>query len=187
MPESNITKNALAASMKKLMSNKPFAKISVSDICEDCGMNRKSFYYHFKDKYDLVNWIFYKDFICGLDPASYDSEWELFDDLCVYFYGEREFYKNALEIEGQNSFREYFREAVEPILRHFMSDELEEEEGRTFYLAFFCEGFLAAIMNWLAEGFQIPPEVFLDTVHQIIETLAERVLRAERGGSSKTE
>ena len=59
MSDSNLTKNALAASMKKLMREKPFDKISVSDICIDCGINRKSFYYHFRDKYDLVNWIFY--------------------------------------------------------------------------------------------------------------------------------
>ena len=41
MADSNITKNALAVSMKKLMEKKPFSKISVGDICEDCGMNRK--------------------------------------------------------------------------------------------------------------------------------------------------
>ena len=47
MADSNITKNALAVSMK-LMEKKPFSKISVGDICEgDCGINRKSFYYHF--------------------------------------------------------------------------------------------------------------------------------------------
>ena len=67
MADSNITKNALAVSMKKLMEKKPFSKISVGDICEDCGMNRKSFYYHFRDKYDLVNWIFYVDFIERMD------------------------------------------------------------------------------------------------------------------------
>ena len=55
MPDANITKSALASSMKRLMKEKPFTKISVIDICEGCGMNRKSFYYHFKDKYDLVN------------------------------------------------------------------------------------------------------------------------------------
>ena len=47
MPDANITKNALASSMKKLMKEKAFSKISVIDICEGCGMNRKSFYYHF--------------------------------------------------------------------------------------------------------------------------------------------
>ena len=44
--------------LKGLMAEMPFEKINVSQICERCGMNRKSFYYHFKDKYDLVNWIF---------------------------------------------------------------------------------------------------------------------------------
>ena len=56
MPDSNITKNALASAMKSLMERKSFSKISVGDICELCQMNRKSFYYHFKDKYDLVIW-----------------------------------------------------------------------------------------------------------------------------------
>jgi len=44
MPDSNITKRALAQTMKDLMAERPFAKISVGDICERCGMNRKSFY-----------------------------------------------------------------------------------------------------------------------------------------------
>ena len=70
MSEANVTKNALAASMKKLMRMRPFEKISVSDICNDCGINRKSFYYHFRDKYDLVNWIFYVGFIEELNRAK---------------------------------------------------------------------------------------------------------------------
>ena len=63
MPDANITKSALARALKRLMAEKDFQKISVTDICEKCGMNRKSFYYHFKDKYDLMNWIFYTEFI----------------------------------------------------------------------------------------------------------------------------
>ena len=61
MADSNITKNALAAAMKKLMREKKLSKISIADICGECGMNRNSFYYHFRDKYDLVNWIFYTE------------------------------------------------------------------------------------------------------------------------------
>ena len=33
-------------------------------------MNRKSFYYHFRDKYDLVNWIFYVDFIERMEAGA---------------------------------------------------------------------------------------------------------------------
>ena len=55
MADSNITKRALAAALKSLLAERPFAKVSVREICEACGMSRKSFYYHFKDKYELLN------------------------------------------------------------------------------------------------------------------------------------
>ena len=42
MADSNITKRALAAALKELMEQKPFSKINVAEICEKCGMNRKS-------------------------------------------------------------------------------------------------------------------------------------------------
>lgn len=51
------TKRSLAASLKFFMERKPFSKISVSDIISDCGVNRKTFYYHFQDKYDLLKWM----------------------------------------------------------------------------------------------------------------------------------
>ena len=57
MADSNITRNAMAAAMKALMKEKKLSKISISDICGACGMNRNSFYYHFKDKYDLIRCI----------------------------------------------------------------------------------------------------------------------------------
>ena len=55
---SQVTKRALAASLTKLLSQKPLDKVTVKDIIEDCGVNRQTFYYHFKDIYDLVDWIF---------------------------------------------------------------------------------------------------------------------------------
>ena len=53
---SQVTKRALEASLKKLLLEKPLHKITVSDITDDCGINRMTFYYHFKDIYDLVGW-----------------------------------------------------------------------------------------------------------------------------------
>ena len=51
------TKKALAASLKGFMERKPLSKITVSEIITDCGVNRKTFYYHFNDIYDLLKWI----------------------------------------------------------------------------------------------------------------------------------
>ena len=91
MKGSALTKWALCDAMKTLMLKKPFQKISIREICECCGMSRKSFYYHFKDKYDLVNWIFYTEFIETIDDSDLQSSYSLFGSVCRYFYRERAF------------------------------------------------------------------------------------------------
>ena len=108
MSESKITKNALAESLKLLMQTIPFAKISVNDICEHCGISRKSFYYHFKDKYDLVNWIFYSEYMQILADKDYDDGWSCLFDIYDYLYHNKDFYIKAFAICGQNSFKELF-------------------------------------------------------------------------------
>ena len=51
---SQVTKRALEQSLKNLLLKKPLTKITINDIAEDCGINRMTFYYHFKDIYDPV-------------------------------------------------------------------------------------------------------------------------------------
>ena len=57
------TKRTLADSLKKIMRKKAFAKITVSEIIADCGVNRKTFYYHFEDIYALLKWMFEEEAI----------------------------------------------------------------------------------------------------------------------------
>ena len=51
------TKRAFAESLKKLLSQKPLDKIKIADITNDCEVNHQKFYYHFKDIYDLLEWL----------------------------------------------------------------------------------------------------------------------------------
>ena len=64
---SNVTKRALEQSLKNLLLKKPLTKITIGDITEDCGINRMTFYYHFKDIYDLVEWACLEDARRALD------------------------------------------------------------------------------------------------------------------------
>lgn len=51
-------KYRLAEAIKTLMETEPLDKITVRDIVESAHTTRQSFYRHFQDKYDLVNWYF---------------------------------------------------------------------------------------------------------------------------------
>lgn len=161
MPDSNITKRALASALKQLMEAKPFTKISVTDICEACEMNRKSFYYHFKDKYDLVNWIYYTECVAVLRKKEYETEWELLNDLCGYFYENRSFYRKTLFLEGQNSFSDYFRDILESMISEDIEQIFGQEEADGFYLDFYTDAFLASIKRWLLQKNSIPPGEFV--------------------------
>ena len=97
MSNLDITKMALANAMKQLMIEKPMGEIIISDITKLCNMNRKSFYYHFKDKYDLVNWIFYTEFVSAIQETSPNIIWDFLVSICIYLNVNKTFYCNALK------------------------------------------------------------------------------------------
>lgn len=176
MPEAGITKKALAQALKDLMSEKAFSKISVSDICALCDMNRKSFYYHFKDKYNLVNWIFFNDFIGAVAVKEYTDNWEFIEDMCNYFYQNRKFYKNALQVSGQNSFREYFREMLQPITKQYLSEIFENSDNADFYAVFFTDALLVSIIRWLSTSPCLPSEEFTALMKKAVQGVAKKIV-----------
>ena len=75
MPRSNQTKHLLAQSLQELMATTPLEKISVNDIVDHANVGRNTFYYHFEDKYDLVNWYFQSGITRFLVELSAYSSW----------------------------------------------------------------------------------------------------------------
>ena len=171
MAYSGVTKTVMAEAMKDLMREIPFAKISVGDICARCGMNRKTFYYHFKDKYDLVNWIFQTEFLEMMIGKKYTSGWQLLSDICEYLYSERTFYTNALQVEGQNSFRDYFASSIGLILPEIMRENMLPIEDEHFFVQFFTDAFQAAILRWLKSTPVMPPEEFMKKLGNMMKGL----------------
>ena len=166
MPSSEITKKALASSMKELMENMSFPKISVGKICEKCGTSRKTFYYHFKDKYELVNWIFYTELISYLEKMHFKNESKLILDICSYFYDNIKFYSNAFNVKGQNSFSEFFSETMHSLVGEYIRDLLEEGEFCDFYCTFMTNALRVSIIEWMKAGAKMPPDKFAGLLEQ---------------------
>lgn len=159
MAESNTTKQALASALKELSIKSPLDKISVTDICRQCGVNRKSFYYHFQDKFDLVNWIFDSEFVALAGRVDNDDGRRTLMSLLEYLYENRTFYRRAMRIKGQNSFSEHFRE----LMLTTAKAKLRGIRGRInneqfeFSISFYADAFLCTIERWLTGRDCIPP------------------------------
>jgi len=181
MADSNITKQALAASLRELMEELPFDKINVAHICERCGMNRKSFYYHFRDKYDLVNWIFDTDIISLVaneaSTCSSLERWDFVESICDYFYKNRDFYRKALQIVGQNSFSDHFTQYIGPSLKNRLIYLLGNEQVDEFSIDFFTDAVLCTMKRWLLVKDCMPPEQFIPKIKRLIQSGATAIYR----------
>ena len=178
MADSNITKLALSNALKELLEERSFEKISVSDICERCHMNRKSFYYHFKDKYDLVNWIFDTEFVevnqtnamyAQNESFAFDDRWKNIEIICDYFYENRSFYRRVLKVDGQNSFVSHFREFIRPLFRLRVEALLGVEDVPEMVYDFVLDGVICAFERWLLDKNCISVEDFMFNLKKLIQ------------------
>ena len=177
MPDSSITKQALASALKDLMQEMPFDKIRVAHICDKCNMNRQSFYYHFQDKYELMNWIFDIEFISFIEHGGEGQSVEEMTALLRILYDNRSFYRNALSVQGQNSLNEHIREIALPVFKRRMQESMSVEE-ESFHIEFFLDTLLSAIMRWINSENCEPPEEFIPHFFSCIISTAKYILKS---------
>lgn len=173
MSDSNITKLALANSLKGLMAKKAFNKICVSDIVDNCGLTRQAFYYHFKDKYDLMNWIYYTETARFMSSYNKVDHWlDGMLDLCNYMRQNKTFYINALNTTGQNSFQEYLHDYIRDIsisvIESIKNKEFEEEKWG-FIVEFISTAFVGLIVRWADNGMKDDPAEYVMKMRSLFD------------------
>ena len=177
MADSNVTKKAMAEALKELSVNTPFSKISVGDICKKCNMSRKTFYYHFKDKDDLVNWIFDTEFIANARNRMYESVWNAIEDLLKYFYKNLNFYRKILFHEGQNSFFLYFNELIYSVFVQQLQTILRNPSVKESHVNFIADGMVCMLKRWLSSSYCVPPNVFIEEMKSGAKIMATYIFQ----------
>lgn len=175
MANNRITKEIFAKSLKKLMREESFAKISVKDITEECGLSRNSFYYHFKDKYELINWIFYEDMISNVN--SFDDPLKLADSfisVCKCIYQNRDFYLTCFQYVGQNSLFEtihtmYYELWKVNLTVHYMDAKVQLSDTEIDLMAKLNAYALVGIISeWVKNGISNNYMSYLEQVKKLL-------------------
>jgi len=188
MSDSNITKLALAGSLKRLMLKTSFNQISVKDIVDDCGLTRQAFYYHFKDKYDLMNWIYYTETARFMSSYNKVEHWlDGMLDLCNYMRQNKTFYINALNTTGQNSFQEYLHDYIRDIsisVIESIKDTEFEEEKWGFIVEFISTAFVGLIVRWADNGMKDDPTEYVMKMRSLFDGSILCELESQSEGSA---
>lgn len=173
MIDSAITKLAIADVFKELMTKKPFEKITISDITTACGLNRQTFYYHFSDKYELLNWIFYNEAITPfMQELSFDN-WsrKLFGMLNMIYTNSR-FYSNALKTSYGEEFKDYMHRVSTnvflSVIDHVSGNYVIPDDDKQFIAEFFSYGMIGTIVAWVQKGMKDTPQVVIAHIENLV-------------------
>lgn len=155
------TKQLLIESIKELMNEKSLDNITVKMITDNCHVTRQTFYNHFKDKFDLVNWIFCTNIDNIISKFYNDLPWSsVLAKMLIWMKREEKFFINALGYEGQNSFKqiitEYTRAAyARELKKRLNSKDLSNE--MLFSIEFNSYGAVGIIYDWIQNNMITDP------------------------------
>ncbi|MBP1578460.1 MAG: TetR/AcrR family transcriptional regulator C-terminal domain-containing protein [Oscillospiraceae bacterium] len=123
------TKQALSDALKTMMKKKPLTKITVRELVEDCGVNRKTFYYHFEDIFSLLKWTLEQEAICMFGKYDLVSQRrEAVDFALDYIEANHVILHNIVHSIGRSELSRYFYNDInEPVFR--MIDEAAKRHG----------------------------------------------------------
>lgn len=162
------TKQAMYHALKKLITTKSINKITIKDITDTCGLNRQTFYYHFKDIYDLLEWSFQEEFRF-IDSYLQKPEytWEEIFAGSVKYISQNKYIcqcivcglaRDQLILSLHNSIYEIVRKII---LRSLSQNQIPEK-----YLDFTARFYTYALSNylfdWVKNGMLETPEEVID-------------------------
>ena len=186
------TKRALEASLKKLLLRKPLNKITINDITEDCGVNRMTFYYHFKDIYDLVDWILVEDAAEALEGHQNFENWsDAFRDMLEKVQDNRVLVLNVYRSVSREQVEQYLYKMLDPLLRMFLEREAADipvqEEDKQFIIDFYKYGLVGMALEWIRKDMKTEPAIMADRLNTMMHGDLRRALQRFRtdGSTSK--
>lgn len=189
---SQTTKRALEASLKKLLLQKPLNKITINDITEDCGVNRMTFYYHFKDIYDLVDWIMVEDAAKALEGRQSFENWtDAFLDILRQVQDNKVLVMNVYRSISREQVEQYLYKLLDPMLREFMERGMQgitvQDDDVQFIVDFYKYALVGMALEWIRKDMKEDPVRMTERLNILIRGDFQRALNRFRTDRSLSE
>lgn len=181
---SDLTKQALIASFKKLLETEPFDKITISDITNDCGLSRQTFYYYFRDIFDMIRWIYNSESLNEIGGRGGYGTWqdkirELFD----YTLNNKSLILGTFNSKCRNDLVGYYMDvSIRKIsdIVEMKSDGDIAEKDKKFIASVYAYAFVGIMVDWISDGMKESSEEMVDRVYKIVMSNFDRTLAAFR-------
>ncbi len=172
--ERNNVDRLLLQSFRKLAAEKPVGKITIREITDRAGVIRPTFYNHFQDKYELLEWIVKTDITNVVrNGIGRRNVRKGVIRVLQNMIREKEFYMSVSRTTGQNSFQEILFSAIKKLILIY---ERTNNVGTSDSLPWLTPDRAAScrstalcflLMEWIKEGMPLSPEEMADVLLSI--------------------
>lgn len=178
---SQLTKKALAESLKKLMNTTPLEKITVNDIVKDCGVNRRTLYYHFQDMYALLEWIFRTEIHSIIDKNKTHQTWQKgFLQILLYLKQNQKMVSNTYHSIGREYLEIHLYSEVYSLIfgvvNELAVDINVSEKDKKYVADFYKLAFVGLLLEWIRNDMSEKPEQIIDNLNKTISGDIHRAL-----------
>ncbi|MGN0627132.1 MAG: TetR/AcrR family transcriptional regulator [Oscillospiraceae bacterium] len=171
-----LTKHAIMDGYMELVVSKGTSEVSVTEICRKCNVSRKTFYYYFVDRYDLLEQIFVEEVEAPL-KESMETEQEPKDYLLNFynhFLLNKSFYIIAIKENGQNSLFENIIERLEKVNMVRIEKYYPDIRQREYISYKFAASQAMLLKKWISEGMDESPEFMAEV---FLASLSPKLLK----------
>lgn len=185
---SQTTKRALEASLKNLMLQKPLDKITIQDIANDCEINRMTFYYHFHDIYELVEWSCVEDATRALQgKKTYDTWQEGFLHIFEAVFANRPFIMNVYHSVSRDQIEIYLYKLTYPLLMGVVEEKSTGlkvcQADKEFIADFYKYAFVGLMLDWIRKDMKEDPRKIVDRLSMLLhENITKALKRYHNAG-----
>lgn len=168
------TKMAIAFSLKELLLEKSLEKITISDITKKCGINRQTFYYHFRDIFDLIKWICEQDTEKALrENRTYDTWQEGFLAIFNMIIKDKNFILNIYHNISKDYLYRYLYKVTYQLLYAVVDEKASQfnvkDDDKIFIANFYKYSFVGIFLEWIDSGMKEDPKLIIQHLNSIIK------------------
>lgn len=177
MGHSITTKKAMAYSLKALMAELPFNKITIDRIVANCGYNRQTFYYHFKDIKELFEWLYIFETQQVVGDVRRLSTSNAIDVIMRYLYANKDVTLSAFKSLGREYVEKFIYSAIYGVIHDHVIQKsvyvIIDSADIEFIANYFTLTYVALMVQWMDNGMVEEIDTFITRLGRMMQGLVD--------------
>ena len=166
-------KAAVADALLELIRRKDADKITVKDLVEVCGISRQTFYYHFKDIYDLVEWSCQEDASKALaGNKTYETWQQGFLQLFKAVQDNKPFIMNVYHSVSREQVENYLYKVTYDLVEGVVEEQAQgmsvRDEDKAFIATVYKYAFVGLMLDWIKNDMKGDSQLLVDRLELVI-------------------